>query len=323
MKSFWICAVASGLLISTFTFAQQPASNLPATTSLAFENGAIANGIYSNECFGFSLPVPAGWEVNEAVTAGGKARHRSDKDVVLLFLRQQDKLPGRIILSAFDASGHTGGAQAFVTDAVRAQINSTTDKHELVRDTFAVKFGGRDFFRSDYKGFLSDKTSLYFAYVYTEFRGYFIGETVAAPSPEDLDKAANSLQAISFHPDEINHQCAMSPNAATSSDAAPKTALPQVVRVSVGVATGLLIKKVDPEYPPAALQSRVQGQVVLRALIDKNGDVESLTLFSGDPLLAPAALAAVKQWKYTPYLLNGQPTKIDTVVEVNFSLSRH
>jgi protein TonB len=85
---------------------------------------------------------------------------------------------------------------------------------------------------------------------------------------------------------------------------------------------GLLIKKVNAQYPPGALQSRVQGQVALQAEIDKNGDVVSLALISGDPLLAPAALEAVKQWKYKPYLLNGQPVTVETTVIVNFTLSR-
>jgi protein TonB len=92
------------------------------------------------------------------------------------------------------------------------------------------------------------------------------------------------------------------------------------VRVAEGVATGLLIKKVPPDYPDIAKQARVQGQVVMKAVIDKNGDIEDLTLVSGHPMLAPAALAAAKQWKYKPYLLNGQPVKVETQITVNFSL---
>ena len=97
--------------------------------------------------------------------------------------------------------------------------------------------------------------------------------------------------------------------------------LPQRVRVSQGVSTGLLITKVQPRYPDDARQARIQGMVVLKAEIDKSGDVESLTLVSGHPMLAPAALAAVKQWKYKPYLLNGQPVAVETQVTVAFQLS--
>jgi len=349
MKRYWscvFCTVAVGLLAAALTSAQQAGNDSPSTSSgalpnassstltsstLTFENGAIANGVYSNECFGLSLPIPAGWEVNEAVSAGGKARHRSDKGLVLLFLNQQGKLPGRIILSAWDTAGRPGNAQDFVFNAVRAQISPIAEKRELVRATFAVDYGGRRFFRSDYKAPLRDNIPLYMAYVYTGFRGYFIGETLAAASPEGLDEEANSLQQISFGEDQPNPKCAMSgdasPNAAgviggaASSQPPPKVATPARVRISSGVAVGLLIKKVPPQYPDDAKQARIQGQVVLQAEIDKNGDIENLTLISGHPALAPAAVEAVKQWKYKPYLLNGEPMKVETQIIVNFTLS--
>jgi periplasmic protein TonB len=103
----------------------------------------------------------------------------------------------------------------------------------------------------------------------------------------------------------------------------PTSPHPLRVRVSQGVAQGLLIKRVEPQYPDDAKQARIQGMVVLQALIDKNGDVEKLTLVSGHPTLAPAAIEAVKQWKYKPYLLNGEPVAMETQVLVSFRLSRH
>jgi protein TonB len=77
---------------------------------------------------------------------------------------------------------------------------------------------------------------------------------------------------------------------------------------------------VDPIYPPEARAARIQGTVVLRALIAQTGDIESVSLISGHPMLAPAAIEAVKQWKYKPYLLNGKPVVVDTEVQVNFTL---
>src|ERR1700758_87677 len=88
--------------------------------------------------------------------------------------------------------------------------------------------------------------------------------------------------------------------------ALPKVATPQRVRVSSGVQSGMLVRKVNPVYPPLARQARIQGQVVLQAQISKTGDIENLQLVSGHPMLAPAAIEAVKQWKYKPYLLNGE-----------------
>jgi periplasmic protein TonB len=103
--------------------------------------------------------------------------------------------------------------------------------------------------------------------------------------------------------------------------AVPKVATPQRVRVSQGVSQGLLVKKVQPAYPPLARQARIQGQVILQAEISKDGTIENLRLISGHPMLAPAAIEAVKQWRYKPYLLNGEPVAVETTVMVNFTLS--
>jgi periplasmic protein TonB len=110
---------------------------------------------------------------------------------------------------------------------------------------------------------------------------------------------------------------------ATSNLAVPKFApvVPQRVRISQGVTKGLLIRRVEPTYPPLARSARVQGEVVLSAIISTNGDIENLQLVSGHPMLVPAALSAVKQWRYKPYLLNGQPTEVETTITVIFTLS--
>src|SRR5271166_6394653 len=101
----------------------------------------------------------------------------------------------------------------------------------------------------------------------------------------------------------------------------PKMAAPTRVRVSSGVSSGLLIRRVNPTYPPLARQARIQGVVILQAQISKDGSIENLQLISGHPMLAPAAIEAVKQWKYKPYLLNGEPVEVDTQVQVNFTLA--
>jgi protein TonB len=103
--------------------------------------------------------------------------------------------------------------------------------------------------------------------------------------------------------------------------AVPKVATPQRVRVSSGVSQGLRIKFQQPNYPPLARQARIQGTVILHAVIGKDGAIENLTLVSGHPMLAPAAIEAVKQWRYKPYLLNGEPVEVDTEIQVNFTLA--
>ncbi len=103
--------------------------------------------------------------------------------------------------------------------------------------------------------------------------------------------------------------------------AVPKVATPQRVRVSQGVSQGLLIHRVQPMYPPLARQARIQGSVILQAEISKDGSIENLRLISGHPMLAPAAIEAVKQWRYKPYFLNGEPVAVETQITVNFTLA--
>lgn len=103
--------------------------------------------------------------------------------------------------------------------------------------------------------------------------------------------------------------------------AVPKVATPQKVRVSQGVSEGLLLHKITPAYPPLAKQARIQGSVVLQATIGKDGAIQNLRVISGHPMLTQSALDAVRQWKYKPYLLNGEAVEVETTVQVNFTLS--
>jgi protein TonB len=74
-------------------------------------------------------------------------------------------------------------------------------------------------------------------------------------------------------------------------------------------------------YPIIAQRARVQGTVEMKALICKQGTIENLQLVSGHPLLVPAAMEAVKQWRYRPYVLNGEPLEVETMVIVNFHMN--
>lgn len=92
------------------------------------------------------------------------------------------------------------------------------------------------------------------------------------------------------------------------------------IQVSGGVSQGFLIQQVRPAYPAVAIAARVQGPVVLNALISRGGTIENLRLMSGHPMLAQAAIDAVRQWRYRPYLLNGEPVEVETQITVNFTL---
>lgn len=100
----------------------------------------------------------------------------------------------------------------------------------------------------------------------------------------------------------------------------PKVATPQKLRVSSGVIEGLKLNAPTPTYPQMARIAHIQGDVILQATISKSGIVENLRGVSGHPILIQAALDAVRQWKYKPYILNGEPVEVETTIRVQFHM---
>ena len=92
------------------------------------------------------------------------------------------------------------------------------------------------------------------------------------------------------------------------------------IRISGGVASGQIISKVAPVYPPEAKEKGIQGTVVLHAIIGKDGTIQQLAVISGPEELQASAMEAVKQWVYKPYLLNGEPVEVETTITVNYAL---
>jgi protein TonB len=109
----------------------------------------------------------------------------------------------------------------------------------------------------------------------------------------------------------------------------PSTPAPHVITkpkgpisISKGVAAGMLVFNPSPIYPAIARTARIEGTVILQATISKTGTIEGLHVLSGPPMLQQAAIDAVKQWRYRPYLLNGDPVEVETTINVIFSLGR-
>jgi TonB family protein len=90
------------------------------------------------------------------------------------------------------------------------------------------------------------------------------------------------------------------------------------LKISQGVSQGLLIKRVTPAYPKTALAARLEGEVLIEATINRDGNVTNAKVLSGTPVLAQAALDAVRQWRYKPYYLDGTPVDIQTQITVKF-----
>jgi TonB family protein len=179
---------------------------------------------------------------------------------------------------------------------------------------------------------------------------------IAAPYPADAGSGVNDTVRVSFDVDEngvpINFRGQSGANPKLESEAIgilsgwrfqpgtkdgkPVTASAtfdlnhgagdatggRAIRIGSEIAAGNLIDKVTPGYPPEAKAGRLQGVVTLAVRIGKDGHVVNATVISGDPILAQAALDAVRQWLYRPTLLNGNPVEVDTQVDVNFTLSK-
>jgi len=94
------------------------------------------------------------------------------------------------------------------------------------------------------------------------------------------------------------------------------------LRVGGNVQAARIINRVQPIYPPLARQTRISGTVRLHAIIGKDGMIQQLEVLNGHPLLQQAALDAVRQWRYQPTLLNGEPVEVDTTIDVIFSLNQ-
>lgn len=151
------------------------------------------------------------------------------------------------------------------------------------------------------------------------------------PKPGDNPREGNPKQGDNAKPTDN------SPGATPKQDGSPTPAdksekgnettqasarKPFTLRVSSGVAEGLKIHDVRPKYPHEALVKGIQGEVSLRATIDKKGDLVDLEVVGGDSILAEAAIKAIKKWKYRPYVFKGEPVEVETLIRVDFHLNR-
>ena len=134
----------------------------------------------------------------------------------------------------------------------------------------------------------------------------------------DLKLTRNSRPAVILHVDSIENLDAISESLFTPPPDA--VLVPRRITVSGNVAQGLRIYAVPPEYPIEAKRAHISGMVVLRAIIAKDGNLKDLKVIQGPDALQHSALDAVRQWRYKPYLLNGNPVEVDTIINVIFQL---
>lgn len=300
-----------------------------AAEDLFFDKGKIENGLYTNYCSGVSLPIPGGWKLSQIPgLQEGKAVRLPGQLGLLILDRPTGKLFGdRIAFNDVDASKTALSVERFVSGSAQRQIEADPQRRKLIHDALPVTYAKRLFYRADYQHSFSNEQTQFESFVYTEYRRHFVGFTLIAGSQEVLDEAAGLLTKLSLADKEPDPRCTMGPNDGALGgviggivSSKPGSGVASRVIVSELVGLGLIIERVEPDYPEQARQEHIQGDVLLKVVVDANGVVEDASLVSGPPLLAPAAIAAVKKWKFKPYVLNGQAVKIETRLRVPFIL---
>jgi TonB family protein len=202
---------------------------------------------------------------------------------------QEKKIQGQVILKVLiNEQGDVESADMMSGDAVFAQ--------SAIKAVMKWKF----------KPFIKNGIAVK-VWTKTPFDFYF-SDKVSDVDPKDNAKAMSMQPPKGAAGDQV------------SSDKS-KDDLPRRIRVSSGVSQGLLIHRVAPVYPQEAKTNRIQGIVLMHALIGKDGLIKDLSVISGPKELTQAAVGAVQQWRYKPYLLEGEPIEVDTQVQVNFTLS--
>ena len=333
---FWFAMIC----LLTRVFAQQVNESSP--SELRYDTGTISNGIYTNPCMGFSLAIPAGWESNKLPGDSETVRigtHLQQGVIDLFTMNRHSDPPSMngLVLRAYDAAPFSGTIEEFVRRATHGLVDRDPTRYEIVGEPFPVVYGAKQFYRSDYKQNLPNGGAWYFASLFTKFRGYLLGAVITTSSQAALNDAREALRGISFSSDQIDARCVVGDNKLTGrivgviGSVSSGTGVSQAsggnaqrVRVSSGVANAFLVKKVDPIWPDAAVQPGARSPVVLRIVVTKEGNVSAdIEVISGDPKLVPAVVDAVKQWKFKPYLLNGQPVEIQTVLSLAFEAPSH
>ena len=206
--------------------------------------------------------------------------------------------------------------------SLEALITSSQDKKDQPEGGVeAFSAAGRDYFRVNLSRGVGGRHQ---CIICTTANGHLLVWYARAPKEKGLDMIVATLNSITSFPGRSTTEPAQSTGpkdgAKVGTPSTPDAAQPQRVRISSGVTSGLLIKKVNPVYPADARNAYIQGRVLLQAEISKTGDIVDLELVDGPIELAGSSVAAVRQWKYKPYLLMGQPVAVETQIQVIYSL---
>jgi TonB family protein len=307
----------------------------PPAPAQPFSLGAFRGNSYNNEYFGVTYPLPADWiRVTEITRRAFAAQGLAASVLFSVVHIPQDltdlRADSSFVLAAVPQA--PGTSRDNCKDYLEALLNELVTEKSAGQKGDITEFSvsGFDFLRMDLE-YRSDVNN--HASICSANNHYLLVWEIAGLTRKGVDLGASTIHSIvPWQPTAIAAseqqsapaQIAALQNslgqAATAGDPPAKIATPSRVRIATGLSAGLLLKKVPPVYPPLARSNRIQGSVTLQATIDKNGDIQELELLSGPIELAVSAVTAVRQWKYRPYLLNGDPVSVETQIIVNYKL---
>ena len=308
MKAFWAC-----LLISLGAWARS--QTVPKPDSAAQSHLSIAD-------FGLTYPLSNDWvratELLRRRVESSNPAPNFDTLLAAVFVPKSN-------LSATSPFFSLRAYRQPATDCrknLEAMIAHSQDKKDQPQggvEEFSA--AGRDYFRVNLARGVGGRHQ---CVIRTTANDHLLVWNGGAPNDKGLNAIVATLDSITVLPQASAAESAQSAGQKNVEvkgvPSKPALARPERVKVSIKVTAGLLIKKVNPIYPQEARAAYVQGTVVLRAEISKAGDITDLELVDGPIELAGSAVAAVRQWKYKPYLLVGQPVTVDTQIQVNYQL---
>jgi TonB family protein len=270
--------------VSTAAFAQS-------AVDTSADLGSVHDGVYTNQFLGISWDLPNGWSVDDRAAVG------ENRQTLLRLL--------------------PGGRESIELAEVRYGKDEDSEKiasdlkakgwEAVGKAAYVTLGGGIVGLRFDFR--LGGPPEKYLTIFVAERRGEHLVFSLTASSPGRLGELVHGVLQIRVQPD---WGLAEEPIGVGSAS--------KRVRISQGVSQTLLKEKVQPKYPREALKQGVQGEVLMLAHISTEGTVKNLYVLSGSPLLQQAAVDAVSQWTYRPYLLQGSPVEVETQITVNFVL---
>jgi TonB family protein len=300
-------AVDSDREPDTVDSAKVPTESSPSGADLKLK-GLILAHAYTNEYFSLYYPLPPEWVVETELVRNRLVSEKQLQDANLLLAAvhiPQDttelRADSSFTLMALNRSGHTNteNCRQYLDELSAGLRASRTAKRKGEMSEYLV--AGHEFTRAKFEYWSGPNDR---AVICSPARDFLLLWKIEGSYWDSVDEAASTIYAIVPWP-------RAEPSESSKTLAA--------VQLSQSDSFSLLRQRVQPAYPAEARENHIQGTVRMQAVISKTGDVETLELLEGPIELAMSAVTAVRQWKYRPYVQNGEPVPVSTVVVVNYS----